>query len=618
MRSDVQDSRRLFRNNNIDMATATPTPTDPSTEEALASLFAFVGNQDRGAAAKSRHLLESKLDGAAGVIQALLPRVWQPTTPVQTPPSTTPAIQGDHALAIIIHCVEANPTAYMALTSNAVRRDVEKRFATKKSDDNENAADLQVTDALILALAKLLVGPNSETQVGIATNAQAALLTLCIWDHDVNIGKKFVAKRVLSTLETLWTHLQQQKKRELSAAQMRIAALMVNICVLGDKEMHFALSNEDGNTECIMDKLLNLALQHPNDDPLLQMSALDQLELLTAQPMHLKRAIFLLGNDLLRRGLMCLVGSEGSLTQDAKLDDKWGEMDPINGAASLRVLTEICRVGVSSTSMAIGEDTMSKFHELLQSFQRALHNFQPQGELERLSFIHAVSSLFASCSIVASSTNPSSALAMTTDILQDTNLLHEWLSLHSRVAQPKLKSAVLCSMAQVMEPTLWRGEQDKIRSISIDTSNSDVRPNDAIVIQLFHAFSTANNREDSTELLLTSAKSPFVEVRLGAYSVLQALVMRGVCIRLLLLYNDGTSSGSGTCQSSFLEWLLRKENESTSEGKQAKYQIVDALLSCNAGIIRGLIPEKALRELEVWKEKGPHYAKTIPWDMATE
>jgi hypothetical protein len=173
-------------------------------------------------------------------------------------------------------------------------------------------------------------------------------------------------------------------------------------------------------------------------------------------------------------------------------------------------------------------------------------------------------------------------------------------------------------MAQVMEPTLWQGEQDKIRSISIDTSNSDVRPNDAIVIQLFHAFSTANNREDSTELLLTSAKSPFVEVRLGAYSVLQALVMRGVCIRLLLLYNDGTSSGSGTCQSSFLEWLLRKENESTSEGKQAKYQIVDALLSCNAGIIRGLIPEKALCELEVWKEKGPHYAKTIPWDMATE
>eukprot|EP01083_Nonionella_stella_P259317 885560_1 len=272
---------------------------------------------------------------------------------------------------------------------------------------------------------------------------------------------------------------------------------------------------------------------------------------------------------------------------------------------SIRLLTEICRMGVASYT-SVSEATRNKFQLLLSSFQKALHSFHPHGELERLSFIHAVSSLVASCAMLASSTSSATGFANT--ILSDTTLLHEWLSLHSRVSQPKLKATVLCSLSQVMEPAMWKDDDNL-------GSKNAARPDDNIVLQLYQAFSRANNERDSTELILTSAKSPFVEERLGAYSILRALVMRGVCVRLLLLYDDGTGTGR---ESSFLEWLLNQQLESTSEGKKAKYEIVESMLSQNSNIIGGLLPARALRQLEEWRRSGPNFMTTVSWELATE
>ena len=245
---------------------------------------------------------------------------------------------------------------------------------------------------------------------------------------------------------------------------------------------------------------------------------------------------------------------------------------------------------------------------IYSNFQRALHNFHPHGELERLSYIHAVSSLVGSCAIAASSTPTSSAEAdnVTSAILNDTALLHDWLSLHSRVSQPRLKSTVLCSLSQVMEPSIWQ---------VYSQSSNILRPSDSIALQLYQSFSHANHERDATELLLASAKSPFVEERLGAYDMIRALVMRGVGVRLLLLYNDGSSNNVG---GSFLEWLLNHDLECTIEGKKAKYDIVHSMLSCNVDIIGGLLPQKTLRQLEAWDRSGPSFMITVPWDMATE
>mmetsp|Transcript_21733 Transcript_21733/g.43511 ORF Transcript_21733/g.43511 Transcript_21733/m.43511 type:complete len:545 (+) Transcript_21733:19-1653(+) len=541
----------------------------PSDVEEALSAFAAALNES-SASSPDASILESKLSGPDGVVTALLPKLWLP----QTDPN--------NSLSILVHLVEAFPKKYMNIAASAIRRDIEHNFDTTKMDTSEQT--YEVCDALILALAKLLVAPNSDTQTGIATDAHAALLALCKWDNH-EYHKSNTCQKLFQHLATLWKYLEQQQKdklRESSTAQMRIAALMIDVCLLGGKEVALALSDDTGG---VMNKLLHLALAFPNKDPLLQMTALDALEVLAVEnkdyPMTSERAEFLLGNDELHSGLLYLIGSSSENV----------EFDPINGYAALRLLTEICRVGISHNGGVL-ESTKNKFYSLLESFQKALHALEPRGESERLSYIYAVSNLVASC---ATSTEE-----MSKSILQDTTLLHGWLSLLSRSSQPKLKSAILSSLSQVIEPGIWREEEDAC-----------TRPSDYISLSLYHAFGEANNQKDPTECLLVSAKSPFVEERLGAYNVLRAMASRGCCVRMLLLYKgeDGNSI--------FVEWLLNQDNEFTNEGRQAKYNIVQSLLADDNNI-EGLISTKAFREMQLWMKRGPAHTTTVPWDLATE
>lgn len=496
------------------------------------------------------NLLEEKLGGPSGVISYLLPRLWL----------LSGYIKGDGALSILTYLVENKPADYMAATASSVRQSISTTFNQMSDiDEQNNKVD---SDNLILALSKLLIG--SDDKVSVSTDGQASLLELCKYDANNNNCNE-VSKRVLTTIDTLWYHLKKQdNQREASTSQIRIASLLIDICLLGEIEMGLALSIG------IMDKLLHIALDHENNDPLLQISALDLLECLAAYPMNKTRADFLLGNDILRQGLLCLEG------------------DPINGGAVLRLLTEICRVGVLS-STSINEATQGKFHLLLSGFQKALQNFHPQGELERLSYIYCISSLVGCCCTATDDDM--------NNILNDKSLLHGWLSLHSRATQPKLKSTVLSSLSQVVEPSLWKEV--------LESNNIVSRPSDSNVLQLYQQLGDANNGIDSAELILDSAQSPFVEERLGAYDLLRALVMRGNIVRLLLL------------QGSFIELLLNQDIESTIEGKKSKYKIVVALLESNANILGGLISNKALLTLQELKEGGPNF-KTTTYELATE
>eukprot|EP00573_Skeletonema_grethae_P009738 CAMPEP_0201695768 /NCGR_PEP_ID=MMETSP0578-20130828/7621_1 /ASSEMBLY_ACC=CAM_ASM_000663 /TAXON_ID=267565 /ORGANISM="Skeletonema grethea, Strain CCMP 1804" /LENGTH=543 /DNA_ID=CAMNT_0048181667 /DNA_START=44 /DNA_END=1675 /DNA_ORIENTATION=+ len=536
-------------------------------EEALSAFAARLN--EKSVSSRDVSILESKLDGPDGVVTVLLTKLWLP----QMDPS--------NSLSILVHLVETYPQKYTSIAASAIRLDIEHKFDTTKMDTEQS---YEVWDAIILALAKLLVAPNSDTQTGIATDAHAALLALCKFDkHEYH--KSGTCQKLFQHLGTLWKYLQQQQKdklRESSTAQMRIAALMIDVSLLGGKEIALAVSDDSGG---IMNKLLHLALDFPNNDPLLQMTALDALEGLAAEskncPMTNERAEFLLGNDRLHIGLLYLIGSS---SEDV-------EFDTINGYAALRLITEICRMGISSSNSVI-KSTKSKFYSLLESFQEALHALNPRGESERLSYIYAVSSLVASC---ATSTEE-----MSKAILQNTTLLHGWLSLLGRSSQPKLKSAILSSLSQVIEPSIWQDKDDACK-----------RPSDYISLSLYHALGEANNQKDPTECVLASAKSPFVEERLGAYNVLRAMSSRGCCVRMLLLYkgDDGSSI--------FVEWLLNQDNESTNEGRQAKYKIVESLLADDNNI-EGLISTKAFREMQLWIKRGPAHTTTVPWDLATE
>ena len=103
-----------------------------------------------------------KIGGPSGVIGYLCKRLFV----LPEVPPNTPNLGREEALSCLTYLVSTRPADYMSLTASAIRRDVDK-FAT---------SDKEVSDALLTALAKLVVGPNSDDQVATTTDASAALL----------------------------------------------------------------------------------------------------------------------------------------------------------------------------------------------------------------------------------------------------------------------------------------------------------------------------------------------------------------------------------------------------------------------------------------------------------
>ena len=100
--------------------------------------------------------------GGPGVIGYLCKRLFV----LSAVPPNTPNLGQEEALFMLSYLVQSRPADYMSPTASAIRHDVE-RFST---------SDKEVSDALLTALAKLVVGPNSDDQVAITTDASAALL----------------------------------------------------------------------------------------------------------------------------------------------------------------------------------------------------------------------------------------------------------------------------------------------------------------------------------------------------------------------------------------------------------------------------------------------------------
>merc|ERR1712137_123477 len=102
-------------------------------------------------------------------------------------------------------------------------------------------------------------------------------------------------------------------------------------------------------------------------------------------------------------------------------------------------------------------------------------------------------------------------------------------------------------------------------SASANDANAANIPSNALSMRLYSSVGVSNNR-DATELVLTQAKSSFPELRLGAYELLRSVAKRGTGAQILLTHGG------------FYEWLINREGEATKEGREAKFQIVRAVL----------------------------------------
>jgi len=392
------------------------------------------------------------------------------------------------------------------------------------------------------------------------------------------LGARF-AHVAIQALAEVWKQQWDQleagtNRNSASTACVRCAKTITDIAVSENEFMQIAQSS--GGTETVV-RMLKF-----ESDPLLQLSALDLIDQLAAtQPFHAARTRWLLNpNEDSNTPLRTILLMAGGLTDDMNKNDRASAPDPLLGGSALRVVASLCRLLHTEDS---AEFDNGQF--LLTSFHRSLHNWQEgtSSEVNRLAIIDAISS-FASAS--------DSAMEL---ILDDPVTRNAWLSFRS-VAQSKLKAAILISVAQALDPTLnvnYSADRYIHRRLS-----------SAMTVKLFAAVGQTNdpNQADTMGILLKLAKSPIPEIRVGVYTLLGAVAKLQAAGQIL--WNHGE----------FFPLILSRD-ESTKEGRQAKYDIVEAILSSD---LKTLLADGLVKQLETYRDQGPHYKKALTWDVATD
>jgi hypothetical protein len=368
--------------------------------------------------------------------------------------------------------------------------------------------------------------------------------------------------------------------------------MAVDLAVQGDAPMKVFMKNDDSTGSSSSLSQLLLEILSDDTDPLLQMSALDCLETMsTTVPMHGHRARWLVSSPVIGP-LLHMTGASSDN------DEEEDEPNLLLSGPALRLLSSICQLGQRDSTLFPHVSNSSsgspQQQQVLQTgFYRALLRACEScgGEVDRLAFVDAVSS-YASAS--------PEALVL---VLQDLVLKQKWLSLQA--AQPKLKSIILLSVARVMDPpppaglendTIHRGHDDTTRNV----------PSDAMANRLLGALSEMNRDKDAIELILGMAMaSPWVEERLGSYALLTAIARRGrQGVQTLFLH------------AGFLEFVTSRDSrgmEVTKEGKEAKFEIIQAILQNHVG--KELLAEPIVQQLETMIRQGPHYVKTQHMDV---
>jgi hypothetical protein len=60
---------------------------------------------------------------------------------------------------------------------------------------------------------------------------------------------------------------------------------------------------------------------------------------------------------------------------------------------------------------------------------------------------------------------------------------------------------------------------------------------------------------------------------------------------------------------------LSREDETTKEGREGRYALVEAI---HASPVKGLLAEGIVNKLEAYVAQGPHYVKSMTWELAVE
>jgi hypothetical protein len=445
------------------------------------------------------------------------------------------------ALVLLGFLAKTNPSMYLREAAHAIRDEAVRL--------THSADPMIVSPALRQAMVDQLASSNVQA----ASDATDAVVACCR-----KLGLSFAEPALLAVAQHWQVALQRLSTEKASASTLaiRCASAVLEMVSLDEKLL------EIGVDHGVLQLLLNMLVD--DQDALLQMSVLDLMERTArVRPMHHALGSWLFSQPVLAPLLQLSGGSE---------EEEDEEADPILGGPALRVLAALCKISQAGSQLVFPTETV-----LLTGFHRALHNMEgATGELDRLARMDAISS-FAGAS--------ADALAL---VLQDPVTRDGWLSLN--VSQPKLKAAILVSVARVLDPLTEHVEGGSLRHAPAD------------LLKLY-ALLGRTNRQESTSMLLTLARSPLPEIRFSVYALLQAVTKLSTGGQVLL-------STAG-----FVDFLLSREGETTKEGREGRYALVEAI---HASPVKGLLAEGIVNKLEAYVSQGPHYVKSMTWELAVE
>lgn len=488
---------------------------------------------------------------------------------------------------------------YLLASSKVIKTELQKYLipasslssvSTDLMVDTESHSDdtLYISNELIHVLVHQAC---TGLDVEVSQNCHDAILAL--FQIPKILTTSSIRSLTLEGIVTIWsnaihsvTNKEKEKKvrSEYGTICVRCTTLIVDIILLNDTRTMEKLFLEIPPTDPsnVGNLLCSLLTDLPDDDPLLQVSIYDVLlQLASERPYHSIRTQWLF-QDAFVQPLLRKVGISSSL------GDEISEPDLYLGASALRILIAICSMLMDAATRN-DADAVTIGDTLIRDLHMALRNFEMNGnEMDRLSYIDAISSL--------ASTSPA-AMNM---VLDDPITCEAWLRLS--VAHPKIKAAILVSIAKVL---------DHPNALSDGSTKNIPHISNEICMKLYSSLGRVNSNgsgfgtSDTTDVLLKLVQSPIPEIRFGVYSVFESIAKYSMGGQVLMTNTNFYSN-----------FLTQRDTiETTYEGRILKYNIVQALHENST--LRQLLANDIVTQLEQYLSQGPHYRKPLQWEVMT-
>lgn len=557
-----------------------------------------------------------------------------------------------HILGILI----ATNTSYIKIISKLIRYESTQLLISNTT--NIKKTMIPIIELIYSMIEQMIL----STDIELSNDAMASIVSCCQYNsHSIQYITN-VFDKIVHFWKDSNTSIASSSRSTKSATPNIITdpSIIIVRCVTIMIELLIQVPTSDDIIMRIVitsgaTHLLAQLLEEVDDDPLLIISIFDLLEKLcitlttttstaSSSPSNNDSMIskWLLSNEMIEP-ILCMAGGFIVDNDDNhKSQDQEELMDPILCGPALRIIALLCRLGlhhriittIDTTSIATTSSRTNRYDDtmILKGFYKALRRYVQETSSgciisDRLLIVDAISSYASSSSETLQY------------ILNDPILSEAWLT--NKVAQPKLKSAILVSIAHTirhvqlpsndnnndsnntttatttttttpittMTTTLINKDTDDIIALTVKTLS--VSDGMKLISQWGHINSRNSYHDFSiSSLLLELGKSPIIEIRLGVYTLIDHIVVCLSTIGIQLLLSH-THHDDGLYQ-----FLINRANEETKIGKEYKYQILYHI-SCHTIIMKQLLSDHIVNEINLYIKRGPYYQLPLSFDIAT-